>query len=298
MTAMTFQTTENQETTMQTFDTPQPIAATVDIAMGAVRVTTDDTGTTLVDVRPSDGANEEDVWAAEQTRVELAHGRLHVRGPKFRLSWLGRNRGGSIDVSISLPAGSDLDAATGVGDVDSEGRLGDCRVRTGLGQVHLDEAGALNVKSGAGKIEVAHVTGLVDLTAGSGSVRIGEVGGTALIKNSNGETWVGVAHQDLRVKAANGSITVDHARADVNATSANGSVRVGEVERGSVNLQTSMGDLEVGIGAGVAAWIDAHSTAGTVRNALEASGAPDPSADTVEVTARTTVGEISIRRAS
>src|SRR5687768_11804982 len=272
MGALTMSTHQNQESTMQTFDTPQPISVGVDIGMGAVRLTTDDTGTTLVDVRPSDDTNEEDVWAAEQTRVDLTNGRLNVRGPKFRLSWLGRNRGGSVDVSISLPASSGLDVGTGVGDVDTQGRLGECRIRTGLGQLHLDEAAELSVKSGAGKIEVAKVSGPVDVTAGSGSVRIGEIGGTALIKNSNGETWVGLANQDLRVKAANGSVVVDHARADVSATSANGSVRVGQVERGSINLQTAMGDLEIGISDGVPAWIDANATAGTVRNALEASG--------------------------
>ena len=282
---------------MNTYDTPEPIAVTVDFAVGALRITTDDTGTTLVDVRPSDEANEEHVRAAEQTRVDFSNDRLEIKGPKLR-SWLSRNGGGSIDVVISLPAGSDLDATAGVGDVDADGRLGDCRIRTGLGQIHLDEVGILTVKSGAGKIGVERATGPVEVTAGSGSVRLGELDGTALVKNSNGETWVGVANQDLRVKAANGSIVVDHARADVSATSANGSVRVGEVERGSVNLQTSMGDLDIGISDGVPAWIDASATAGSVQNSLEASGAPDPSADTVEVTARTTVGEINIRRAS
>lgn len=282
---------------MKTFDTTQPISASVDVAVGTLRLTTDDTGTTLVDVRPTDASNEEHAWAAEQTRVELANDRLEIKGPKFR-SWLSRNGGGSIDVVISLPAGSDLDATAGVGDVHADGRLGDCRIRTGLGQVHLDEVGTLTVKSGAGKIGVEHATGPVEITSGSGSVRLGETDGVTLIKNSNGETWVGVANHDLRVKAANGSIVVDHARADVSATSANGSVRVGEVERGSVNLKTSMGDLDVGISDGVPAWIDASSTAGTVQNTLEASGAPDPSADTVEVTARTTVGDINIRRAS
>lgn len=282
---------------MQTFDTPQPISASVDIAMGPVRVTTDDTGTTLVDVRPSDDTNEEDVWAAQQTSVDFANDRLNVSGPKFRLSWLGRNRGGSIEVAISLPGGSDLDVMTGMGDVSAQGQMGDCRIRTGLGQIQLDEVATLSVKSGAGKVDVERAAGPVDLTAGSGSVRIGEIDGSALVKNSNGATWIGVANQDLRVKAANGGIAIDHARADVSATSANGSVSVGEVERGSIVLQTSIGDLDVGISDGVSAWIDAKATAGTVRNTLEASGAPDQSADTVEVTARTTVGEINIRRA-
>ena len=39
-----------------------------------------------------------------------------------------------------------------------------------------------------------------------------------------------------------------------------------------------------------------RSTAGKVHNALEAADAPEPSAETVEVRARTTVGDVVIRR--
>jgi hypothetical protein len=42
--------------------------------------------------------------------------------------------------------------------------------------------------------------------------------------------------------------------------------------------------------------LDVRSTAGKVHNALEAAGAPDPSSETVEVRARTSVGTITIRR--
>jgi DUF4097 and DUF4098 domain-containing protein YvlB len=117
-----------------------------------------------------------------------------------------------------------------------------------------------------------------------------------VVKNSNGGTWIGVADGDLRVNAANGSIAVDAAHAGVVAKSANGDVRVGEVVRGSVVVETKLGDLEVGIRDGSAAWLDLHATAGRVSNALEEVSAPDSSAETVEVRARTSVGEIVIRR--
>ena len=282
---------------MKTFDTPQPINASIDIAMGAVRINALETGSTSVDVRPSDDSNDEDVRAAEQTRIELTHDRLEVRGPKLR-SWLSRTGGGSIDVEISLPTGSHLDGTAGAGSFDADGRLGDCRLKTGLGHIRLDEVGMLSVKSGAGKILIERASGQVEITAGSGAVRIGEIEGIALIKNSNGDTSIGAAQRDLRVKAANGSIAIEHAHADVSATSANGSVRLGGVERGSVVLETSLGDLEVGIPDGVAAWIDANATAGTVRNTLESSAAPDACTEVVDVRARTTIGEILIRRAS
>jgi DUF4097 and DUF4098 domain-containing protein YvlB len=127
-------------------------------------------------------------------------------------------------------------------------------------------------------------------------VRLRELDSSAVIKNSNGDTWVGVAGGDLRLNAANGSIAVDLAQASVGAKSANGDVRLGEVVRGSVVLETKIGDLEVGIREGTAAWLDVNSRFGHVRNGLDAADGPEASAETVEVRARTSVGEVVVRR--
>ncbi|MEN3283160.1 MAG: hypothetical protein V7607_4300 [Solirubrobacteraceae bacterium] len=279
---------------MPTFNTPEPITATIDLAIGDIRISAGDRGATGVDVRPTDASNEEDLEAAEHTRVEYANEQLLVKAPKLR-SWLSR-RGGSIDVTIELPAGSHVHGALGLADVHCDGRLGDCRIKTGLGRIRLDSADTLNLRTGAGDISVDRATGRAEVTAGSGDVRLGELDRRAVIKNSNGDTWVGVASDDVRLSAANGSIAVDLAQANVGAKSANGDVRLGEVVRGSVVLETKIGDLEVGIREGTAALVDVSSQFGRVHNTLSAADAPEPSAETVEVRARTSVGEIVIRR--
>lgn len=280
---------------MSTFDTPERISADIDLALGDVRITAGERDSTIVELHPSDASNEEDVKAVEQTRVEYANELLVVKGPKLR-SWLSRKGGGSIDVSIELPAGSDVRCTGGLADVRCDGQLGDCRIKTGLGRIRVDGARALHLKSGMGDISVERATGHAEVTAGSGEVRLRELDSSAVIKNSNGDTWVGLAGGDARLNAANGRIAVERARANVVAKSANGDVRMGEVVRGSVVLETTAGDLEVGIRAGSAAWLDVHTGVGRVRNALEAAEAPDPSAETVEVRARTTVGDIVILR--
>jgi hypothetical protein len=279
---------------MTTFDTPEAISASIELAVGDVEISTAERGTTSVRVQPSDATDEEDVKAAQQTRVEYADGQLLVKAPKLR-QWVSR-KGGSVDVTIELPAGSHVNGTMGLGDFHCSGRLGDCRIKTGLGRIRLALADTLNLRSGAGDITVDRATGRAEVTTGSGEVRVRELGGSAVIKNSNGDTWVGVAGGDLRLNAANGSIAVDLAQADVAARSANGDVLVGEVVRGSVVLETKMGDLEVGIREGTAAWLDVNSRFGRVYNALEAAEAPEPSAETLEVRAHTTVGEIVIRR--
>jgi DUF4097 and DUF4098 domain-containing protein YvlB len=284
-----------QETNMTTYQTPEPITATIEIIAGDVRVTAGERNDTVVDIEPSDPSNDEDRKAAEQTRVEHANGRLLVKAPKLR-HWVPGSTGGSVSVTIELPAGSNVQATGGLADFDFDGPLGEIRIKTGLGRVQIGRAQTLAIKSGTGDISVDHVAGHADIRAGSGDVRVRELETTAVIKNSNGDTWIGDAGGDLRVNAANGDIAVDVARATVAAKSANGDVRVGEVARGSVVLETHLGNLEVGIPEGTAAWLDLRSTAGRVHNALDAADKPDPAADTVEVRARTTVGDVVVRR--
>jgi hypothetical protein len=286
--------TSQEGTAMPTFDTPGPISTTIDLAIGDVRISAADRGATIVEVQPSDASNEDDRKAAELTRVEYENEQLLVKAPKLR-SWLSRS-GGSIDVTIELPAGSHVHGTLGLGDFHCAGRLGDCQIKTGLGRIGLDRADTLNLKTGAGDISVDRATGRAEVTAGSGDVRLRELDSSAVIKSSNCDTGVGVAAGDLRLNAANGSISVDLAQASVAAKSANGDVRFGEVVRGSVVLETKIGDLEVGIREGTAAWLDVNSQFGHVHNALDAADGPEPSAETVEVRARTSVGEVVIRR--
>jgi hypothetical protein len=282
---------------MAAFETPWPVRATVELPFGDARVVATERDSTVVEVRPSDASNDEDVKAAGQTRVELANDRLLVKAPKPR-SGLSRDRGGSVDVTIELPAGSELQGALGWGDLRCDGPLGDCRIKSGLGLVLLDEVAGLRVRAGAGDVSVERAAGRTEVTAGSGDIRLGELGADAVIKNSNGNTSLGSVAGDLRVKAANGDITVGSARAGVVAKSANGDVRIGEVGRGSVALETNAGEIEVGIREGTAAWLDVRARAGRVRNALDAAEPPDSRADTVELRARTSLGDVIVRRAA
>ena len=132
---------------------------------------------------------------------------------------------------------------------------------------------------------------------GGGALSLGDVTGDVEVKNLNGRTWIGRVGGTLNVKSANGDITVDRAHADVSAKTANGAIQLGEVLSGSVVLETSSGGLEVGIGAGTSAWVDARTRYGRVRNSLETAGGPEPSKATVEVRAQTSFGDIVIRRA-
>ncbi len=280
---------------MPTFATPEPISVVIDLVVGDARITATDREDTTVEVRPSDASRELDVRAAAQTRVEYAAGRLLVKAPKPpALGLFGRT--GSIDVTIGLPAGSHLHTDASVGAFHCHGRFGECRIKTSAGDVELDQSSTLDLRTSIGAVIVDRVDGNAEVSTGSGRVQVGEIDGPAVIKNSNGDSWIGAVTGDLRVNAANGDIRVDRAGAAVTAHTANGDISVGDVARGLAQLKTALGQIEIGIHAGTAARLDVSTQFGRVHNLLETAEGPEPSDQTLEVRARTSYGDIVIRR--
>ena len=277
---------------MPTFETPEPITATVELDIGAVWITASERNDTVVDVLPSDGAADADVRAAQQTTVTYRGGKLLVKGPRKR-SLFGRS--GSLHVTIDLPAGSDVGGNAPLADFSCQGRFGDCRIKVSAGDIQVDEARNVDAKTELGDIRVARAAGDAELV-GAGRIEVGAVAGTATIKNRNGDTTLGEVAGDLQARASNGRITVEVARASVDAKTALGGIRVGEVAGGQVSLETAAGDLEVGVRPSTLAWLDVHTKLGTVRNSLGPAERPGGSEPTVEVRACTGLGNIVIRR--
>jgi DUF4097 and DUF4098 domain-containing protein YvlB len=280
---------------MPSFDTPEPILADLEPVVGNVRIVAGDRTDTVVEVVPLDRTDESDVRAAEQTVVEFSGGTLSVRAPKMRLLDFS-NRTRSIEVTIELPAGSRVQGSTGLGDLHATGRLGECRYKSGAGHIQLDHTGELHAQTGAGNIVVEHVEGNADISTSSGRVRASAITGTGVVKNSNGATVVGSARGPLRVRSANGDITVEHAEDEVSAKTANGAVRVLDAVRGTLTLETAMGDIGIGIREGSAAWLDVKTKFGRVTNDMTASAAPATATDKVEVHANTSFGDITVNR--
>ncbi len=282
---------------MPSYDTPRPITATVELVVGDLRIVAADRTDTVVDVRPSDPGSDADVRAADQTRVEYRDGRLLVKTPKQRALGL-FGKPGSVDVTLDLPAGSQVQAETGVGGVRTAGPLAECRVKSGAGDVQLDRVGPLALDTGAGRVDVDTVAGRADISTGSGRLRVREIDGPAVLKNSNGDSWLGLVTGDVRINAANGDIAVDRAGGGVIASTANGDIRVGAAARGTASLKTGFGEIEVGIPAGTAARLDASTSFGRVRNQLESADGPQETDESLDLRARSGYGDIVIRRAT
>ncbi|GAA1412039.1 DUF4097 family beta strand repeat-containing protein [Kitasatospora putterlickiae] len=278
---------------MPSFDTPDPISVTLEFDIGSVRITAAKRTDTVVEVRPADPGSEADVRIAEQTKVTCANGALVLKAPKKRSIF---GRAGSIDVTVEVPTGSEIRGDVPMGDFTLEGVFGDCRLKTSVGRIQVGEAATVHLRSDHGEVRLGRAGGDAEVQS-SGRIEINGVEGALTVKNLNGETVVGQVGGELRANSSNGAITVGAALAGVDAKSAHGSIRIGELVRGRTVLQTSIGDLEIGVREGTAAWLDVHTKVGGVRTELEASNAPGEAVEQLEVRARTQLGDIVIRRA-
>jgi DUF4097 and DUF4098 domain-containing protein YvlB len=141
-------------------------------------------------------------------------------------------RGGSANVKVRCPAGSDLVAGTVSGHVTLHGQLGNTRVNTISGNIHVDRADALDARTISGSIEVNRCTGVCSVRTKSGRSTIGSAGDTV-------------------VSTISGKITLDEATAGVKMRSVSGEVELGTKGKGDVAVQTMSGSVRVAVARGV-----------------------------------------------
>jgi DNA-binding ferritin-like protein (Dps family) len=144
-----------------TFAVTGPIDVAVDLGVGDLRVIAADRADAVVEVRPADPAKTGDVAAAARTQVDLTDSGLTVRTPGcWRLYAPPGNRPEAVHVTLNVPTGSRLRASAVFSALHVEGRLAACRFRASMGNVWLEEAGTIDVRTGAGGVAAGAVTGV------------------------------------------------------------------------------------------------------------------------------------------
>ncbi|MFE9427009.1 DUF4097 domain-containing protein [Kitasatospora sp. NPDC006697] len=278
---------------MPSYTTPGPITADIHVEVGNTTVHATDRTDTVVQIRPTTPDDKDDLRSVQETKVEFTDGRLTIKTPRARGLFSPK---GSVVVEVSMPQGSQLTASVELGSLNSKGLLSNCEVRSSAGDIRIDEARTVRLKTSSGDISLERASGNAEISTGSGEVRVHEIAGNAEIKNSNGYTWVNEIAGDLEVKVSNGNTTVGRAQNSVVVKSAHGNVKIGEVARGTVDLQTKSGSIEVGIREGSSAWLDVNSQTGKVYSDLGATEGPVEGTETVKVHGRTGFGDIVIQR--
>jgi DUF4097 and DUF4098 domain-containing protein YvlB len=176
---------------MQTFDTPTPISAVLDIPAGRIQFIAADRADTTVEVLPTDASKSRDVKVAEQTKVEYRDGVLRIEA-SAKNQLLGSS--GSIEVTVRLPAGSRVEAKAASAEFRAVGRFGDVALDLAHGEVKLDEAASVRLTVVAGDVAVGRLTGHAEITTAKGDIRIAEaVRGAIVLTTQAGDLSVGAA---------------------------------------------------------------------------------------------------------
>lgn len=294
---------------MKSFLTPDPIVVEVRNAAGDLTIDLTDTTTTTVDIvqLPSNGLNfiddlmstfrrdhprsETPTDVLDDVRVDLRVQEsgtvLVVDTDPARSGWRA-----AFGVHITAPAGSGIRSQTQSADVRLTGLADRLDIRTASGDVQADrvERGSL-------------------VQSASGDVRISEIGADAEIRSVSGDVTVQRCAGAISVHSTSGTVRIEQPERDVFVRSVSGDITVRDTVTGSIQATAVSGDIEIGVHPGSAARVDLSTITGDTRNEFDVSNEPVAAADPVgtpdevkqgsrlEITCRTTSGDIRLRRA-
>ena len=145
---------------------------------------------------------------------------------------IGAAKGGSANLLVRCPAGTDLAVGTMSGNVELRGPLGQVRITTVSGSATVERAEELDVRTISGSIEVDRCTG------------------RCLLRTKSGHALCGSA-RDARVSTISGQIRLGETSGSVRAQTVSGTVEVGTQRDGDVAVQTVSGSVKIEVPDGV-----------------------------------------------
>ena len=254
---------------MPAFETPEPISATVELALGDLRIVAGDRDDTVVEVRPSDPVADARRRAAEQTRVEYADGHLLVKAPKQR----GARpvRPARLDRRHDRPArrlpAARRRAGRGVPRHRPRSASAGSRPRRRLQLDATARCASNRRRRDRGRPVRGPGRDQHRLRQGPGRRDRRPGGGQELQRRQLDRRASPATCGSTRPTATSPSTGPTPTSSP---STANGDIRIGEVDaRRGRRSRPAFGEIEVGIRDGTAAWLDVHTSFGRVRNELE-----------------------------
>jgi DUF4097 and DUF4098 domain-containing protein YvlB len=276
------------EATMYEFDTPAPVRLRVEVPVGRIEVTGTETATTRVEL-----SGDQDL--IDETRVEQRGEEVVVLVPRGRAGLF--RRGGEVEARVQVPSGSSAKLQAGSADIVARGELGDVQADSGSGEVEVEHAADLNVRTGSGDVSVGRVTGQANVKSGSADVSLGPIDRDAVVTTGSGDLSMQAVQGKLNLKAGSGDVSVDRGGDGVVALVGSGDLRIGVIDRGQVKVKSGSGDVVVGVAQGTATYLDVMTVTGEVQSDLESAEPPEQGSPTAELSIQSGSGDVVLRRA-
>jgi DUF4097 and DUF4098 domain-containing protein YvlB len=278
----------------KSFETPEPISLYVELGSGTVLVTAG-SGTAEDPEQVTHTTVTIEGEQAEEAVIEHKGRHVVVVAPSKKTAFFGRP--GSLSISVTMPADSEITTKLGSADLVATGRLGTARLRSGSGDLRVEElAGEAVLETGSGDITVDKASGDLRIKSGSGDSEVGTTHRSTVVSSGSGDVVLGTTRGTTVVKSGSGDILVKDADADLAVSTASGDVQVDAAHRGSLKVKGVSGDVRVGVPAGVPVWTDVSCVSGRVSSSLESVGQPEEGQDFLEIRATTVSGDIRLEQ--
>jgi hypothetical protein len=239
-------------------------------------------GADMLDVRvePLDAAAEE---LLERVEIDVSDTdpdrtgspvRLRIAVPERQLL-----RTPHFAVRITTPVGTAARVVVASADVELRGRFAGIEMSGASGDLAVDEAAEL------------------ELRTASGDVRVRSVHGGAFVKSASGDVTIGHVAGALHVRGASGNVSVERA-SDAHIRTASGDVTVGTAAGEIVQVATSSGDVSVGVVPGLRVWLQLHTVSGRMASELDDDSSDARADPDLTVTLESVSGDIRVGRAA
>lgn len=276
------------------FQTPGPVDLKLELNVGEVEITAEDTARTLVVLQALHG----DGYAREliaDARVEQHADKISVILPKPKHGMFGRK--GQVRAAITVPMDSSLRVETGSADVTGRGRFGAASVTSGSGDLELEEIASGDLKAGSGDVGIERVADSLKVKTGSGDVTVGPIGGSGDIVAGSGDVVVDDVTGEIKVKTGSGDVVIKAGGERVDVMAGSGDLLLRRVERGEVFAKTGSGDISIGVAKGTAAYLDVQTVTGDFTCSLDSAELPADGDQTVSINVMSGTGDVVLQHA-
>ncbi|MEX1006105.1 MAG: DUF4097 family beta strand repeat-containing protein [Acidimicrobiia bacterium] len=196
-----------------------------------------------------------EVHTRDPDSVEISQTGDTIHVSDNRSGWVVR---GTVRVTATVPAGTDLEVGSASADVHTDAELGAFICRTASGDVAFRVTDSLEVKTA------------------SGSIRGDQVGGDVRVNSASGDVWIQRIGGRLTAALASGDVRTEEVGGDLRANSASGDLRIDRFRGDEVTLKSVSGDLVIGFPKGIRLEAEVNTLSGHVH--LPTPASPEPPA--------------------
>jgi DUF4097 and DUF4098 domain-containing protein YvlB len=202
------------------------------------------------------------VVAAPDQKLAVEGGTVHEHRGTFEV----RRSSGASPLVVRCPAGSDVTVGTISGRVALEGPLGEVRVATVSGKVHVADAASVDVRSKSGSVEVLRCGGECRVVVTSAKVHVGRARRAAIAGVSGVVLAEDVEGADVKTVSGKVRVTTSGAgHVSVHTVSGKVEVQVPRDVRPATRLRSISGRVQCDCPVGDDGEIAVASVSGTIR---------------------------------